>query len=317
MATRLGILMDPIQQITPYKDTSLAMLLAASRRDWQLHYLELADLFLRDGEAWGRNRELRVRDDNQDWFSLGAASEAPLAELDLLLIRKDPPFDGEYLYATQILSLAEDQGLLVVNRPAGLRDANEKLASAWFPQCCAPTIVDADAERLKRFIQDQGHAVLKPLDGMGGRSIFVLADGDPNTTVVIDTLTDGGRRYAMAQRYLPEIRDGDKRILVIDGEPVPYALARVPASGETRGNLAAGGRGLGQPLSDRDQWIVDQVAETLVTRGLRFVGLDVIGDYLTEVNVTSPTCVRELDAQFDLDIAGQLLDRLATDLNDR
>lgn len=310
MPVRLGILMDPIQSITPYKDTSLAMLLAASRRDWELHYLELGDLFLRQGEAWGSSRSLQVRDDNQDWFSLGAATEAPLAELDLLLIRKDPPFDSDYLYATHILSLAEQDGLLVVNRPAGLRDANEKLATAWFPQCCAPTIVDASIDRLKAFIHEQGHAVLKPLDGMGGRSIFVLADGDPNTTVILDTLTGGGRHHAMAQLYLPEIRDGDKRILVIDGEPVPYALARVPASGETRGNLAAGGSGRGQPLSERDRWIVDQVADTLVERGLRFVGLDVIGDYLTEVNVTSPTCVRELDKQFDLDVAGQLLDRI-------
>lgn len=310
MPVRLGILMDPIQSITPYKDTSLAMLLAASRRDWELNYLELGDLFLRQGEAWGSSRSLQVRDDNHDWFSLGAATEAPLAELDLLLIRKDPPFDSDYLYATHILSRAEQDGLLVVNRPAGLRDANEKLATAWFPQCCAPTIVDASIDRLKAFIREQGHAVLKPLDGMGGRSIFVLADGDPNTSVILDTLTGGGRHHAMAQLYLPEISDGDKRILVIDGEPVPYALARVPASGETRGNLAAGGSGRGQPLSDRDRWIVDQVAGTLVARGLRFVGLDVIGDYLTEVNVTSPTCVRELDKQFDLDIAGQLLDRL-------
>jgi len=310
MTVRLGIVMDPIAAITPYKDTSLAMLLAASRRGWELHYYELGDLHLVNGEAWGRGRALTVRDDNANWFSLGEARDEPLERLDLILMRKDPPFDGEYLYATHILEQAEQQGVSVVNSPRGLRDANEKLFTAWFPQCCAPTIVDADATRIKAFIKAQGKAVLKPLDGMGGRSIFVLTHGDPNTTVVIDTLSDDGRRLVMAQRFLPEISAGDKRILVIDGTPVDFALARIPAHGETRGNLAAGGRGTAVPLTPRDRWIVDQVAPKLRTHGLRFVGLDVIGDYLTEVNVTSPTCVRELDTQCELDIASLLLDNL-------
>lgn len=314
MTVRLGIVMDPIQDITPYKDTSLALLLAASRRGWELSYFEAGDLHLVNGEPRGHGRKLTVRDDNSDWYTLGEATSAPLAELDVILMRKDPPFDSEYLYATHILEQAEHDGALVVNRPQGLRDANEKLFTAWFPQCCAPTVVDADAGRLKAFIREQGKAVLKPLDGMGGRSIFVLADGDPNTTVVIDTLSDEGRRYVMAQRYLPDISAGDKRILVIDGKPVDYALARIPAMGETRGNLAAGGRGVAVPLTDRDRWIVSQVAPTLVDRGLRFVGLDVIGDYLTEVNVTSPTCLRELDAQCGLDIGSEFLDCLQKDL---
>ncbi|MEX0730462.1 MAG: glutathione synthase [Aquisalimonadaceae bacterium] len=314
MTVRLGVVMDPIQGITPYKDTSLALLLAASRRGWALSYFEPGDLHLLDGKAWGRGRSLAVRDDNTDWFSLGDPKDAPLAEMNVMLMRKDPPFDSEYLYATHMLEQAEQDGVLVVNSPRGLRDANEKLFTAWFPQCCAPTVVDADAGRLKAFIHQQGKAVLKPLDGMGGRSIFVLADGDPNTTVIIDTLSDEGRRYVMAQRYLPEISAGDKRILVIDGKPVDHALARIPAMGETRGNLAAGGRGVAVPLTDRDRWIVSEVAPTLVERGLRFVGLDVIGDYLTEVNVTSPTCLRELDAQCGLDIGSLFLGCLEKDL---
>ncbi len=310
MTLKIGVVMDPIQTIKPYKDTTLAMLLAAQKRGWELQYMELADLSLRDGRAWGRRRPLSVADDNHDWFRLGNSTESPLAELDIILMRKDPPVDSEFTYATHILERAEAEGCLVVNRPQALRDANEKLYTAHFAQCCAPTVVDADANRLKQFIREQGKAVLKPLDGMGGRSIFVLADGDPNTSVVIDTLTEDGRRYAMAQRYLPEISAGDKRILLINGEPVDYALARIPARGETRGNLAAGGRGEGVPLSDRDRWIVDQVAPTLRERGLWFVGLDVIGDYLTEINVTSPTCVRELDAIYGIDIASRLMDFL-------
>ncbi|MCH8502746.1 MAG: glutathione synthase [Ectothiorhodospiraceae bacterium] len=312
MTLKIGVVMDPIQTIKPYKDTTLAMLLAAQRRDWELHYMELGDLYLRQGEAWAHHRALTVTDDNADWFRLGAGSDTPMAEMDIILMRKDPPVDSEFTYATHILERAEAAGSLVVNRPQALRDANEKLYTAHFAQCCAPTIVDASAARLNQFIREQGKTVLKPLDGMGGRSIFVLAEGDPNTSVVIDTLTDDGRRYAMAQRYLPEISAGDKRILVINGEPVPYALARIPAQGETRGNLAAGGRGEGVPLSDRDRWIVEQVAPTLRERGLWFVGLDVIGDYLTEINVTSPTCVRELDAIYGIDIASQLMDFLET-----
>lgn len=307
MSLRLGVVMDPIATITPYKDTTLAMLLAAQKRGWELRYMEMGDLHLRQGEAWAHQRALRVRDDNSDWFTLGEEHLSPMAELDIILMRKDPPVDNQFLYATHLLDRAEAAGCLVVNRPQALRDANEKLYTAHFAQCCTPTIVDANVERLKAFIREQGKAVLKPLDGMGGRSIFVLEQGDPNTSVVIDTLTAEGSRYIMAQRFLPEISAGDKRILLINGEPVDYALARIPREGETRGNLAAGGRGEGIPLSERDRWIVDQVAPTLRERGLWFVGLDVIGDYLTEINVTSPTCVRELDQIYGIDIASRLM----------
>ncbi len=311
MTFKLGVVMDPVAGITPYKDTTLAMLLAAQRRGWELHYMELGDLYLVDGEACGRQRRLEVRDNNSDWFTLGEERRTPLAELDVILMRKDPPVDAAYLYATYILERAEQAGVLVANRPQGLRDANEKLFTAGFAACCAPTVVDSDSTRLRAFIREQGRTVLKPLDGMGGRSIFVVADGDPNTSVILDTLTGEGQLPIMAQRYIPEISAGDKRILLIDGKPQDVALARVPLAGETRGNLAAGGRGEGIPLSDRDRWICEQVSPELRRRGLWFVGLDVIGDYLTEINVTSPTCVRELDGIYGLDIAGDLLDRLA------
>ena len=317
MTLKLGVVMDPIAEITPYKDTTLAMLIAAQKRGWTLRYMTLADLYLVDGEARGSQHPLEVRDNNSDWFTLGEPEDAPLAALDLILMRKDPPVDAAFTYATHILERAEQAGTLVVNRPSALRDANEKLFTAQFAHCCAPTVVDTDPGRLRAFIREQGKTVLKPLDGMGGRSIFVVAQGDPNTSVIIDTLTASGSLPIMAQRYLPEISAGDKRILVIDGKPVDFALARVPLAGETRGNLAAGGRGEGVPLTDRDRWICEQVAPELRRRGLWFVGLDVIGDYLTEINVTSPTCVRELDKIYGLDIAGDLLDRLSQLLDEK
>ncbi len=312
--TRLGVVMDPIDSIKSKKDSSFAMLLAAQARGWSLHYMEPADLWLRDGRSHARHRLLTVRDDPADWFSLGEAEETPLAELDVVLMRQDPPFDTEYLYTTHLLSLVEAEGCLVVNRPQALREANEKLATAWFPQCCAPSLVSRDQGRLRGFLAEQGDIILKPLDAMGGASIFRVRAGDPNTNVILETLTDHSRRLAMAQRFIPEIRDGDKRILLVDGEPVPYALARVPAEGENRGNLAVGGRGVGVELSERDRWICAQVAPRLREMGLLFVGLDVIGDYLTEVNVTSPTCIRELDALYGLDIAGDLMDVIAARL---
>jgi len=317
MSIRLGMVMDPITRIKVAKDSSLAMLLAAQARGWDLHYLEMGDLFLRDGRAWGRQRPLAVRDDPEDWFEFGDPGDLPLDELDVILMRKDPPFDLEYLYATQILELAEARGVLVVNRPASLRDANEKLFTAWFPQCCAPTLVSRDQQRLRRFLEEQGDIILKPLDAMGGASIFRLRPDDPNISVVLETLTGHGARMAMAQRFLPEISAGDKRILLIDGAPVPHALARIPAKGETRGNLAAGGRGQGVDLSERDRWICEQVAPVLREKGLIFVGLDVIGDYLTEINVTSPTCIRELDRLYGLDIAGTLMDCIESKLEQR
>ncbi len=313
--TTLALLMDPIAAIKPQKDSSLAMALAAQARGWTLQYLEMDDLYLRDGQACARLRELTVRDDNDNWFRLGEPQDRPLAELDVVLMRKDPPIDTEYLYATQMLALAETQGTLVVNRTQALRDANEKLASAWFPQCAPPTLVTREQTRLRAFLAEHNDIIIKPLDAMGGASIFRVRVDDPNIGVIFETLTEHGRRYAMAQRYIPEISAGDKRILLVDGEPVPYALARVPAKGETRGNLAAGGTGVGVELSEHDRWICAQVAPRLKAMGLMFVGLDVIGDFLTEVNVTSPTCIRELDTLYGLDIGGQLMDAIERKLN--
>lgn len=308
---RLGMLMDPIGSINIKKDSSFAMLLAAQRRNWEILYLEQSDLFLRDGRVYAQLRALRVQDDAHAWFELGAPHIEALAKLDILLMRKDPPFDMEYVYTTHLLDRAQAEGTLVVNRPASLRDCNEKLYTAWFPDCCAPTLVTRSKAQLREFLAEHGDIIMKPLHGMGGASIFRVRAGDPNTGVILETLTEHGARFAMAQRFIPDISAGDKRILMIDGEPVPYALARIPAEGESRGNLAAGGRGEGVELSARDRWICARVGPELRERGLTFVGLDVIGDYLTEINVTSPTCIRELDKIYGLDIAGQLLDSLA------
>ena len=307
--------MDPIGGIKPQKDSSLAMALAAQARGWELSYFEMGDLYLRDGQAHARLRPLTVRDDLTDWFSLGEPRHRPLAELDVILMRKDPPIDTEYLYSTQMLALAEAAGTLVVNRSSALREANEKLASTWFPQCAPPTLVTRNQTQLREFLAEQADVIIKPLDAMGGASIFRVRAADPNAGVIFETLTEHGSRYAMAQRFIPEISAGDKRILLVDGEPVPYALARVPAKGETRGNLAVGGTGVGVELSERDYWICEQVAPRLKAMGLMFVGLDVIGDYLTEVNVTSPTCIRELDKLYGLDIAGQLMDAIERKLS--
>ena len=310
----LAVVMDPIGAIKPAKDSTLAMLLAAQARGFSLSYLEPADLYLRDGEARGRRRTLTVRDDPKGWFELGAETDGPLADLDVLLMRKDPPFDMEYIYSTYVLERAEQDGVLVVNRPQALRDANEKAFCAWFPQCCPPTLMTRDMGHIRAFLKEHKKMVVKPLEGMGGLLVFVLGEGDPNTSVVLETLTAKGTRLTVAQKFVPEIKDGDKRILIVDGEPVPYALARIPAPGESRGNLAAGGKGVGVPLSDRDRWICAQVAPVLKEKGLLFVGLDVIGNYLTEINVTSPTCIRELDKLYSLDIAGQLLDKISARL---
>ncbi|MDM8547724.1 glutathione synthase [Candidatus Venteria ishoeyi] len=308
MTIQLGIVMDPIASIKYYKDSSFAMLLAAQARGHQLWYMEPGDLSLRDGEAWTCMSPLKVRDEASGWFELGDSVSRPLADLDAILMRKDPPFDFEYLVATYVLEQAEARGTLVVNKPQSLRDANEKLYTAWFPQCTTPSLVTAQATALREFLAQWQDIILKPLDSMGGDSIFRLREADPNISVIIETLTQHGQRSIMAQRFIPEIKAGDKRILLVDDKPTPYALARIPAPGETRGNLAAGGSGQVVPLTERDYWICEQVAPTLSQKGLIFVGLDVIGDYLTEINVTSPTCIRELDAQCQLDIAGDLMD---------
>ncbi|GAB2495646.1 glutathione synthase [Arenimonas alkanexedens] len=310
MALDVAVVMDPINRIKIGKDTSFAMMLEAQRRGHRVHYVPPGGLSLDGERAMARMAVAQVRDDPADWYELAPVQRRPLAEMDVVLVRTDPPFDANYLYDTHILGLAQAEGVLVVNDPQGLRDLNEKLGALHFPQCCPPSRVSRDASELRAFVAEHGDVVLKPLDGMGGRSIFRVRTGDTNLNVILETLTDHGRNLALAQRYLPEITAGDKRILLVDGEPVPYCLARIPQGDEFRGNLAAGGRGEGRPLSERDRWIAAQVGPELKRRGMLFVGLDVIGDYLTEVNVTSPTCVRELDAQFGLNIAGQLFDAI-------
>ena len=308
---KLGVVMDPIAAIKYAKDSTLAMLLAAQARGFELYYLEQGDLALRDGLALGRARPLAVRADPRSWYTLGEPRVQELGQFDCLLMRKDPPFDTEYVYTTYILERAEAQGALVVNRPQGLRDMNEKVYTAWFPQACAPTLITRAMSDMHGFLTEHGRIVCKPLHGMGGRSIFVVELGDKNANVVFETLTDYGQRFAIVQRYLPEIaQSGDARVLLIEGEPVPYALARIPSPTDNRGNLAAGARGIGRPLDERDRWLAAQIGPALAARGMLFVGLDVIGGYVTEINVTSPTGIRELDQQFHIDIGGMLIEAI-------
>jgi glutathione synthase len=295
MGITLGIVMDPIESIVPYKDTTLAMMLAASARGWTIHYIQQHDIYLEQGRAFSRRRKVRVFDDNDHWFDADDPVDAPLAEHDIILMRKDPPFDMDYIYTTYMLERAATEGVYVGNQPNSLRDVNEKLYTSWFSEFCPPTLVTTSSARLKTFIEHHQDAIIKPLDGMGGAGIFRLTPNDPNINIILEHSTLDDTRQIMAQRYVPEIKDGDKRILVVNGEAVPYALARIPAQGETRGNLAAGGRGVPVAIGDKERRIVDAVSPYLLERGLLFVGLDVIGSYLTEVNVTSPTCVRELD----------------------
>ena len=310
MSIKLGIVMDPIQSINIKKDTSFAMLLEAQQRGYELYYMEMSDLYLEQGISYATMRPLEVRQDYTCWYSLGEVVDQPLHELDVILMRKDPPFDTEFFYATYLLERAEDQGTLIVNKPQSLRDANEKLFTAWFAEHTPTTLVTRSAAKLRSFHQQHQDVILKPLDGMGGASIFRMKHDDPNIGVIIETLTEHGSRYCMAQTYLPAIKDGDKRVLVVDGEPIPYCLARIPAKGETRGNLAAGGRGEPRELTEADWKIARAVGPTLKAKGLIFVGLDIIGDRLTEINVTSPTCVREIEAEFDINICGLLMDAI-------
>lgn len=305
ISLKIGVVMDPIQSIKPYKDTTLALLLAAQARGHEIYYMEQHDLFVKDNITQARMRQLFVSDTSQDWFNFGAATTQALAQLNIILMRKDPPFNMEYIYTTYLLEQAEAEGVLVINKPQSLRDANEKLFTLWFADVCPPTLVTRDATQVHDFIKLHQDIIVKPLDGMGGAGIFRLRIQDPNINAVIETLSGSGQHYFMAQRYIPEISQGDKRILLINGEPLPYALARIPAAGETRANLAAGGHGVGIALSARDQEICHRVGPTLKAKGLFFVGLDVIGDYLTEINVTSPTCLRELEALYSIDIGAQ------------
>jgi glutathione synthase len=315
---RLAVVMDPIADITYAKDSTLAMLIAAQARGFALSYLEQRDLTLRDGKALARVRPLEVRADPTAWFTLGEAQSAALGDFDCILMRKDPPFDTEYIYSTYILERAEDAGALVVNRPRGLRDMNEKMYTAWFPQCCAATLITRDMQQMAAFLAEQGKIVCKPLDGMGGRSIFVIEKDDKNARVILETVSGYGERFVVVQHYLPQIAvSGDARVLLIEGEPVPYALARIPSSGDHRGNLAAGAKGMGRPLDERDRWLARQIGPKLAQAGMLFVGLDVIGGYVTEINVTSPTGIRELDKEFGIDIGLQLMQAIERRLDAR
>ncbi|MFQ3217825.1 MAG: glutathione synthase [Paraglaciecola sp.] len=320
MSIKLGVVMDPINSINIKKDTSFAMLMCAQQRGYELYYMEMSDLYLQNGKPMGQMRRLSVQQDAQDWFTLEGSVDKGLGELDVILMRKDPPFDSEFLYATQMFELAEQAGTLVVNKAQSLRDFNEKLFTSWFPDLIPDTLVTSKTALIREFHQLHQDIICKPLDGMGGTSIFrVKADGN-NLGVIIETLTELGTRYAMFQRYLPEIAQGDKRILIVDGQVVPYCLARIPQKGETRGNLAVGGTGQAQPLSESDHKLAQSIAPLLVEKGLIFVGLDVIGDRITEINVTSPTCVREIEAAYDVDITGMLFDAIEKRLmviNDR
>ncbi|MCG7585019.1 glutathione synthase [Photobacterium sp. OFAV2-7] len=312
---KLGIVMDPIESINIKKDSSFAMMMEAQRRGWEIHYMEMNDLSLEQGKAVARTRVVSLKEDPNGWYEFHNEQEISLSELDAVLMRKDPPFDTEYIYATYILERAENEGALIVNEPRSLRDCNEKLFTAWFPDLTPTTVVTRRADKIKAFHQEHGDVILKPLDGMGGSSVFRVMKNDPNVSVIIETLTNHGQNYCMAQTFVPDISNGDKRILVVDGEPMPYCLARIPAKGETRGNLAAGGRGEARPISETDRKIAETVAPVLKEKGLIFVGLDVIGDKLTEINVTSPTCIREIEAAFDISITGKLMDAIERRVN--
>ncbi len=306
----IGVIMDPLEQINIVKDSTWAMILAAQKRGWQVRYLLQADLFTSNGIVYAKSQAVKLLPGQDPWLELSPANTYELSECSAILMRKDPPFDLEYIYTTYMLELVEQRGTLVVNKPQSLRDCNEKFFTTSFPQCTPPTLVTRSTDKLRQFTREHEDCIFKPLDGMGGTSIFRVQANDPNKSVIIETLTQNGTTSIMAQRFIPEISEGDKRILLVDGNPTPYALARIPPEGETRGNLAAGGTGKGVALSDRDYWICEQVGPVLKEKGILFAGLDVIGDYLTEINVTSPTCIRELDKQFGLDIAGDLLDAI-------
>jgi len=311
----IGVVMDPIASIKPKKDSTLAMLLEAERRGAEIHYMLQEDLRLVDGEALACSSLLRVRDDADAWYEVGARQEIRLGDLDVILMRKDPPFDMEYVFSTYVLGRAEEAGALVVNKPRALRDMNEKVFISWFPRCAPKTLITRSMPAMKAFLAEHGKIAVKPLEGMGGKSVFIVEQGDNNANVIFETLTDNGRRFAMTQVYIPEISAGDKRILLIDGNPVDYALARIPPPDDNRGNLVVGARGEGRELTDRDRWICSEVGPVLRDAGVVFAGLDVIGDYLTEINVTSPTGIRELDRQFGLNIAGLLFDAIVARLD--
>jgi len=307
---KLGIVMDPISQVNVKKDSSMAMMFEAQKRGYEIYYMEMKDLYLDQGQCRATSQRVKVFDDAEHWYELDEAKDIAVSELDAVLMRKDPPFDTEFIYATYMLERAEVEGTLIVNKPQSLRDCNEKLFTAWFADLTPRTLVTRNNEKIREFHQKEKDIIIKPLDGMGGSSIFRIKENDANVGVILETLTAHGSQYAMVQEYMPEIKDGDKRILIVNGEPMPYCLARIPAQGETRGNLAAGGRGEARPLSPSDQLIAETIAPELKKRGLYFVGLDVIGDKVTEINVTSPTCIREIEAAYPINISGKLMDAI-------
>ena len=309
--------MDPIAEINIKKDSSFAMLVEAQKRNHELFYIEQKDLILKDGIVQAELRPLKVFENDDCWFELGTADLQPLTNVDALLMRKDPPFDMEFVYTTYLLEIAQTSGVLIVNDARSLRDHNEKLFTALFPECCTDVLVTRKESDLRQFISQHQDVILKPLDGMGGSSIFRVKENDPNIGVIIETLTKLQTETIMAQTFIPDITNGDKRVLMVDGEPIPYCLARIPAKGETRGNLAAGGRGEARPLTERDKWIAKQIGPTLKAKGLLFVGLDIIGDYITEINVTSPTCIKEIDAAYGTNIAGELFNAIENKLKEK
>ena len=307
---KLAVVMDPLPSINPKKDTTLAMMLEAQRRGWELFEVRMEELFFYREKSFSRYRKVEVFDDPESWFLILEEGESPLSHFDLVLMRKDPPFNTEYIYATYLLERAQEEGVVVLNNPSGLRDANEKMFTLWFPELIPPTLVTRDMSKLKEFLDQQGEIVVKPPDGMGGRSIFLLRRKDPNINVILETITRSGSRYILAQQYIPEARLGDKRIILIDGEPIPYALKRVPPRGDFRGNLAVGAKAEGAELTERDFEICEKLKPELQKRGLFFVGIDILGPYLSEINVTSPTGVREIDRMFGINICGELFDQI-------
>jgi len=317
MTIKLGIVMDPISQVNVKKDSSMAMMFEAQKRGYEIYYMEMNDLYLEQGQCRASAQTIRVFDNPEHWYELDEAKDIAVSELDAVLMRKDPPFDTEFIYATYMLERAEVEGTLIVNKPQSLRDCNEKLFTAWFADLTPKTLVTRSSERIRKFHQDEKDIIIKPLDGMGGSSIFRIGPNDPNVGVILETLTDHGKQYAMVQEYMAAITEGDKRILIVNGEPMPYCLARIPAQGETRGNLAAGGRGEARPLSPTDKLIADTIGPELKKRGLYFVGLDVIGDKVTEINVTSPTCIREIEAAYPINISGKLMDAIEENIRNK
>ncbi len=317
MTIKLGVVMDPISEVNVKKDSSMAMMFEAQKRGYEIYYMEMKDLYLDQGQCRATAQKLKVFDDTEHWYELDEVNDISVSELDAVLMRKDPPFDTEFIYATYMLERAEVEGTLIVNKPQSLRDCNEKLFTAWFAELTPRTLVTRNNDKIREFHQQEKDIIIKPLDGMGGASIFRIKENDANVGVILETLTNHGNQYAMVQEFMPAIKDGDKRILIVNGEPMPYCLARIPAQGETRGNLAAGGRGEARPLSATDKLIAETIAPELKKRGLYFVGLDVIGDKVTEINVTSPTCIREIEAAYPINISGKLMDAIEENIRPR